>query len=139
MSILFSTYFIIYFIIYSRIIAPGSKRASLSDAQTFSLFNSNENEQPSMTPLEQKIIKDFDASDFIVCTDAGLSSTANRKFNSIQSRKFVTTQSVKKLNGVLQDFCLGNYGWYLPESRKTYKLSELDEESDYDRVFFKNR
>lgn len=92
-----------------------------------------------MTPLEQKIIKDFDASDFIVCTDAGLSSTANRKFNSIQSRKFVTTQSVKKLNGVLQDFCLGNYGWYLPESRKTYKLSELDEESDYDRVFFKNR
>lgn len=50
-----------------------------------------------MSPLEKKIIKDFDASDFIVCTDAGLSSTTNRKFNSIQGRGFVTTQSVKKL------------------------------------------
>lgn len=63
----------------------------------FSVFDGNQNEQPSMSPLEQKIIKDFETSDFIVCTDAGLSSTANRKFNSIQGRRFVTTQSIKKL------------------------------------------
>ena len=44
----------------------------------FSVFDGNQNEQPSMSPLEQKIIKDFETSDFIVCTDAGLSSTANR-------------------------------------------------------------
>lgn len=105
----------------------------------FSLFNGNESEQPSMSPLEQKIIKDFGASDFIVCTDAGLSSTANRKFNSIQGRGFVTTQSIKKLKGFLQDFCLDDDGWYLPGSRKTYKLSELDEEADYEKVFYKDR
>lgn len=106
---------------------------------SFSLFSGNENEQPSMSPLEKKIIKDFDASDFIVCTDAGLSSTANRKFNSIQGRGFVTTQSIKKLKGFLQDFCLDDEGWHLPGDKKTYKLSSLDEEADPDKVFYKDR
>ena len=105
----------------------------------FSLFDGNQNEQPSMSPLEKKIIKDFDASDFIVCTDAGLSSTANRKFNSIQGRGFVTTQSIKKFKGFLQDFCLEDDGWYLPGSNRKYKLSELDEEAYYDKVFYKDR
>lgn len=105
----------------------------------FSVFDGNQNEQSSMSPLEQKIIKDFEASDFIVCTDAGLSSTANRKFNSIQGRGFVTTQSIKKLKGFLQDFCLEYDGWYLPGSNKKYKLSELDEETDYEKVFYKDR
>ena len=105
----------------------------------FSVFDGNQNEQPSMSPLEQKIIKDFDTSDFVVCTDAGLSSTTNRKFNSIQGRGFVTTQSIKKLKGFLQDFCLEDDGWYLPGINKKYKLSELDEEADYDKVFYKDR
>lgn len=105
----------------------------------FSVFDGNQNEQLSLSPLEQKIIKDFEASDFIVCTDAGLSSTANRKFNSIQGRGFVTTQSIKKLKGFLQDFCLEDDGWYLPGSNKKHKLSELDEKADYEKVFYKDR
>ncbi len=105
----------------------------------FSVFDGNQNEQPSMSPLEQKIIKDFETSDFIVCTDAGLSSTTNRKFNSIQGRGFVTTQSIKKLKGFLQDFCFEDEGWYLPGSSKKYKLSELDEEADYEKIFYKDR
>ena len=105
----------------------------------FSIFEGNQNEQPSMSPLEQKIIKDFGTSNFIVCTDAGLSSTSNRKLNSIQGRGFVTTQSIKKLKGFLQDFCLADEGWYLPGSNKKYKLSELDEEADYDKVFYNDR
>lgn len=106
---------------------------------SFSLFDGNQNEQPSMSPLEKKIIKDFDASDFIVCTDAGLSSTANRRFNSRQGRGFVTTQSIKKLKGFLQDFCLDDDGWYIPGDKKQYKLSKLDEEKDSDTVFYKDR
>lgn len=106
---------------------------------SFSLFNGNENEQPSMTPLERKIIKDYGMNSFVVCTDAGLSSTANRKFNDIGNRKFVTTQSVKKLKGFLQDFCLSDDGWHLEGSNKTYKLSGLDEEKDYDKIFYKDR
>lgn len=106
---------------------------------SFSLFNGNENEQPSMTPLEKKIISDFDMSNFVVCTDAGLSSTANRKFNNICNRKFVTTQSIKKLKGFLKDFCLGEDGWHLPGSPKKYKLSELNEETDHEKTFYKER
>lgn len=106
---------------------------------SFSVFSGNENEQPSMTPLEHKIIRDFDASDFIVCTDAGLSSAANRKFNSIQGRGFVTAQSIKKLKGFLQEFCLSDDGWHLPADGRSYKLSELDEKEDLEKVFFKDR
>lgn len=106
---------------------------------SFSVFDGNFSEQPSMTPLEKKILQDFDTSDFVVCTDSGLSSIANRRFNSIQGRGFVTAQSIKKLKGFLQDFCLGDDGWYLPGSDRRYKLSELDEEKDCDRVFYKDR
>lgn len=49
----------------------------------FTIYPGNENEQRSMKPLEEKIIHDFEKSRFIVCTDAGLSGMANRKFNSI--------------------------------------------------------
>ena len=106
---------------------------------SFSVFDGNFSEQPSMTPLEKKILQDFDTSDFVVCTDSGLSSIANRRFNSIQGRGFVTAQSIKKLKGFLQDFCLGDDGWYLSGSDRRYKLSELDEEKDCDRVFYKDR
>lgn len=106
---------------------------------SFSVFSGNENEQPSMTPLEKKIISDFGISDFIVCTDAGLSSLQNRKFNNSGNRKFVTTQSIKKLNGFLQEFCLSDEGWHLEGSKCSYKLSELDEDKDYEKSFYKER
>ena len=106
---------------------------------SFSIFNGSDNEQPSMTPLEEKIISDFGMSDFVVCTDAGLSSIDNRKFNDTGNRKFVTTQSVKKLKSFLKDFALSDNGWHLSGSKKEYKISELDEENDYDKTFYKER
>lgn len=106
---------------------------------SFSIFNGNENEQPSMTPLEKKIISNFGIKNLVVCTDAGLSSTANRRFNNAGNRKFVTTQSIKKLKGFLQDFCLDDDGWKLEGSNKTYKLSELNENDDYNKIFYKSR
>lgn len=51
----------------------------------------NKNEQTTLKPLEEKIIKDFELAEIVVCTDAGLASTANRKFNNTNNRKFVTT------------------------------------------------
>ena len=108
---------------------------------SFSVFDGNKNEHPSMTPLEEKIINDFETSEFVVCTDAGLSSTANRQFNNKHGRSFVTTQSIKKLKGFLQDFCLGDDGWYIPGGKKniSYKISELDDEKDFDKIFYKDR
>src|SRR5699024_9258642 len=49
---------------------------------SFDTFEGNTNEQKTMKPLEEKIIKDFHSSKFVVCTDAGLASNTNRKFNN---------------------------------------------------------
>ena len=55
----------------------------------FSMFPGNKNEQPTLKPLEKKILKDFKLSEFIVCTDAGLASTENRKFNTMNGRSYI--------------------------------------------------
>ena len=41
------------------------------------LASGNTNKQITLTPLEEKIIKDFETSKFVVYTDAGLASKAN--------------------------------------------------------------
>ena len=46
----------------------------------FCINPKNQNEQLSLKPLEQQIMRDFELSKFVVCTDAGLSSDANRRF-----------------------------------------------------------
>ena len=59
----------------------------------FNITSGNTNEQTTLSPLEKKILGDFKLSKFIVCTDAGLASNANRKFNNKDERAFITTQS----------------------------------------------
>ena len=111
----------------------------------FDLTPGNTNEQTTLQPLEEKIIKDFECSEFVVCTDAGLASNANRKFNNINNRKFVTTQSIKKLKKHLKDEALDlTKGWKLSGSNKTYNISNLrtDEkliEKYRDKTFYKER
>ena len=48
----------------------------------FDITPGNTNEQITLQPLEEKIIKDFELAEFVVCTDAGLPSNTNRKFNN---------------------------------------------------------
>lgn len=111
----------------------------------FSIFPGNESEQTSLKPLEQKIIKDFHHSKFVVCTDAGLASSANRRFNDTPTRRFITTQSIKKLKRFLKEWSLDlESGWRLPHQSQQYNLSALrtDEaliEKFYDQTFYKER
>jgi transposase len=115
----------------------------------FSMNKGNMNEQLTLKPLEKKIISDFELSKFIVCTDAGLASEDNRKFNSKDDRAFITTQSIKKLKEHLKKWALAPDGWKLPDSEKSYDLSNLDEtlekatpedkEKIRAKVFFKER
>ena len=115
----------------------------------FSINRGNMNEQLTLKPLEKKIISDFELSKFIVCTDAGLASEDNRKFNDKDGRAFITTQSIKKLKEHLRKWALAPDGWKLPESEKTYDISKLDEMIDKStpedkakiraKVFFKER
>ena len=105
----------------------------------------NTNEQVTLKPLEEKIIKDFELADIVVCTDAGLASKANRKFNATNTRKFITTQSLKKLKGFLKEEALDlTNGWRLPGSDKIYNIEKLrtDEkliEIYKDKTFYKER
>ena len=107
----------------------------------FSLHPGNTNEQMTLKPLEQSILKDFELSKFIVCTDAGLSSTENRLFNTMADRAFITTQSLKKRNGHLKDWALDPEGWKLPGSRKTYSLADIQEDNpqEFSRIYYKSR
>lgn len=106
---------------------------------SFDITPGNTNEQVTLKPLEKKLISDFKMSKFVVCTDAGLASNANRKFNDVASRAFITTQSIKKLKGHLKEWSLDPNGWKLSGSNKFYDLSTLDETSDYNKTFYKER
>ena len=110
----------------------------------FSITAGNTNEQITLTPLEEKILEDFKLSKFIVCTDAGLASTANRKFNDKDDRAFITTQSIKKLKRHLMDWALDSNGWYLSGDKKEYNINEIEKDETSlelfkDRTFFKER
>lgn len=112
---------------------------------SFSIYPGNRNEQLTMIPLEEKMLSSFDMSKFIVCTDAGLSSASNRVFNTYDNtdgmRGYITTQSLKTLKGFLQKWCMADDGWTLDgdTSGKKYKLSELDNDLDKDKIFYKTR
>lgn len=110
----------------------------------FCLNDGNTNEQKTMIPLEKQIIEDFENSKFVVCTDAGLSSITNRKFNNISDRAFITTQSIKKMKDYQKEWTLSDDGWKLAGCKATFKLSEiLEDEKLYDKyrlsTFYKER
>lgn len=112
---------------------------------SFDMFEGNTNEQKTMKPLEEKIIKDFHSSKFVVCTDAGLASNTNRKFNNMSGRSFITVQSIKRLKLYLKQWALDlTSGWKLYGSDKTYNISKLRENEElmeryYDKTFYKER
>lgn len=100
----------------------------------FSIHPGNKNEQQTLIPLEEQIIKDFQHAKFVVCTDAGLSSTDNRKFNNKKDRAFITTQSIKKLKKHLKEWCLDPAGWKLDGYERdkngkpaTFNINQLED------------
>jgi transposase len=111
----------------------------------FDITPGNTNEQTTLKPLEQKILKDFDLSKVVVCTDAGLSSAANRQYNNVGGRAFITTQSIKKLKLHLKEWSLNDEGgWYstIPNGigkQNKFTIAEIDELNDSSLTFYKER
>ena len=104
----------------------------------------NKNEQQTLIPLEEKILQDFELARFVVCTDAGLASEANRKFNNFGERSFVTTVSVKMMAKELQDWCLDPEGWHLEGDPETYRIDHLEDteeerEKNLGKTFYKQK
>ena len=102
----------------------------------FCINPGNQNEQLSLKPLEQQIMRDFELSKFVVCTDAGLSSDANRRFNNFGERCFITTQSIKKLKENLKKWCLETTGWYTEGSSKAFDISKLEDTPENRKMIF---
>ena len=104
----------------------------------FCIHPGNTNEQTTLIPLEEQIMKDFSLARFIVCTDAGLSSETNRKFNNFGGRCFITTQSIKKLKKAEREWCLAPTGWHLKDTTDVYDIRKLeDTEENRKKIFYK--
>lgn len=107
----------------------------------FAINPGNTNEQITLKPLQEKIIKDFGVEKMIVSTDAGLSSYNNRALNDRQGRAFVSTQSIKKLKGHLKDWVFLEKDWKKLNSSKKesgFKPSLIDDLED-GTILYKSR
>ena len=105
----------------------------------FNVNSGNTNEQTTLKPLEKQIIKDFELSKFVVCTDAGLASNENRKFNNIQNRSYIVTQSLKKIKGHLKKWALSPEDWHTINSNKKINLNDIDSSGDNEEIYYKER
>ena len=108
----------------------------------FSINPGNTNENTTLKPLEKQILRDFGNAQFIVCTDGGMSSIENRKFNAIQGRGFISTISLKKVKEFQREWALDQKGWKLSDSSETFDLDEILSDADltqkyYDSLFYK--
>lgn len=114
----------------------------------FCINPGNTNEQTTLAPLEKMIGEQMDINEFVMCTDAGLSSFENRLENDSDIRKFITVQSIKSLpekgdnnrSGGMKSWALEPTGWKLPhEESLEYDIRTLDPEADKDKIFYKER
>lgn len=119
----------------------------------FNINPGNTNEQVTLRPLEKMIGERMDIEEFIMCTDAGLSSGNNRVYNDTDKRKFITVQSVKTLpdtegkkksSGKIKSWAMADGGWHLPHDPQTeYTLTEIMKPENRtafkDKIFYKER
>lgn len=102
----------------------------------FCIHSGNTNEQKTLRPLEEQIIEDFGHAKFVVCTDAGLSSVANRKFNNVGERAFITAQSIKKMKAFQKEWALSPEGWRLPGRKETFNLETILADEALQKEFY---
>ena len=104
----------------------------------FNINPGNTNEQTTLRPLEKQIMKDFQLSKFLVCTDAGLGSFANRYFNTKGDRIYIVTQSLKQLSSEYQADALSNLGWHLLGSNKSIDINKINKyDSKNKNIYYK--
>jgi len=105
----------------------------------FNIFPGNQNEQPSLKPLEQDIIRNFGFERFVVCTDGGPGSDDNRLFNDIEGRAFIVTQSLKKLKADERNAAMDDRNWRRLSDGKSVDISEIkaDPQSHINDLYYK--
>lgn len=107
----------------------------------FCINPGNTAETKTLVPLEKKLDTDFGMSDCVVCTDAGLSSLSNRRFNNREGRHFITVQSLKdkKIAPHLQEWALNPDGWHVSGQDNIVTLFSDQASKVSDKVLYKER
>lgn len=105
----------------------------------FDIFPGNQNEQTTLKPLESKILQDFNCSEFIFCSDSGLGSASNRRFNSLGNRAYIITHSLKKMKKEERETALNPTQFRKIGSDKFIDLRTLDESEEevYNTIYYK--
>ena len=81
-------------------------------------------------------MNDFGCEKFVFCSDAGLGSAANRKFNHRGQRAFIVTQSIKKLKKEYKESALNMTGFKRITDGKAIDITKLPE-TDKNTLFYK--
>ncbi len=102
---------------------------------SMSINSGSDNESINAVPSEKELIKMFKDKDIIYCSDAGLGYTNTRVFNDMGGRKFVVTQSVKKLSDVYKQAVFNDYDY---KFSKDHKKTSLEFMKTFDRKDNKN-
>lgn len=117
---------------------------------SFIIFAGNESEQPSLQRIEEMIADKFGLNEFIISTDAGLSSEDNRRYNTTEGREYIAVQSLPKLPEADCDMALNPHGWHIAfrdrnlppidptdPTRDTFNLDEIDLIAERHTRFYK--
>lgn len=94
----------------------------------FSLFPGNANEQTSLKPLEEKVLREFGCQKFIYCSDAGLASENIRAYNHMGERAYIVTQPIKKLPSDDKAWALEKTGFKRVSDDKPVDITQIPED-----------
>lgn len=107
----------------------------------FCINPGNTSEQQTLKPLEEILANEFNLSEFVVCTDAGLASISNRQYNTTEGRNYIVTQSIPSLPKLMKDWALEKTGWRRlgDQDDRIYDISSIDLEAEKKNLYYRER
>lgn len=107
----------------------------------FCINPGNTSEQQTLQPLEETLANEFNLSEFVVCTDAGLASIGNRQYNTSEGRNYIVAQSIPMLPGLMKEWALEKTGWRRlgDTGGEVYDISELNLEKEKEHLYYRER
>lgn len=99
---------------------------------TMCLNSGSDSETLCAKETEKKMLKMFENRDIVYCADAGLGHLDIRRYNSFGNRKFIVTQSIKKLSDVLKEAVFNDYDYKLLSSDAPVTIKTMKEFDRFD-------
>ena len=99
----------------------------------------SDNESLCAVPAKEKLLKMFENKSIIYCSDAGLGYANTRLYNNVSGRKFIVTQSVKKLSSIYRQALLNDCDWkYLSDDSKASLtfMKDFDKKEENNRRYY---